>query len=99
MWDFETEPEYQAKLDWVEGFMREKVEPGVSGLVVPNADPVALAGAALAVLADQGLRSRLVAGGLARAARYDIRNHARDVERAYTAAATAGERVAGGRPA
>ena len=27
MWDFETEPEYQAKLDWVEEFMREKVEP------------------------------------------------------------------------
>ncbi len=27
MWDFETEPEYQAKLDWVEEFMREQVEP------------------------------------------------------------------------
>jgi acyl-CoA dehydrogenase len=27
MWDFETDPEYQAKLDWVEEFMREKVEP------------------------------------------------------------------------
>lgn len=27
MWDFETEPEYQAKLDWVDQFMRTEVEP------------------------------------------------------------------------
>jgi len=27
MWGFETEPEYQAKLDWAEEFMRENVEP------------------------------------------------------------------------
>ncbi|KAA0111093.1 acyl-CoA dehydrogenase family protein [Mycolicibacterium sp. P1-5] len=27
MWDFETDPEYQTKLDWVEEFMREKLEP------------------------------------------------------------------------
>ena len=26
-WDFETEPEYQAKLDWVDRFLREDVEP------------------------------------------------------------------------
>ena len=26
-WDFETEPEYQEKLDWVDRFMREDVEP------------------------------------------------------------------------
>jgi len=26
-WDFETEPEYQAKLDWAEAFVREEVEP------------------------------------------------------------------------
>ncbi|HYT38626.1 MAG TPA: acyl-CoA dehydrogenase family protein [Acidimicrobiia bacterium] len=26
-WDFETEPEYQAKLDWVDRFMRDDVEP------------------------------------------------------------------------
>jgi acyl-CoA dehydrogenase len=26
-WDFETDPEYQAKLDWVDAFMREDVEP------------------------------------------------------------------------
>ena len=27
MWDFETDPEYQAKLDWVEEFMRTELEP------------------------------------------------------------------------
>jgi acyl-CoA dehydrogenase len=27
MWDFETDPGYQEKLDWVEEFMREKIEP------------------------------------------------------------------------
>jgi acyl-CoA dehydrogenase len=26
-WDFETDPEYQAKLDWADTFVREKVEP------------------------------------------------------------------------
>ena len=27
MWDFETDPEYQRKLDWVEEFMRDELEP------------------------------------------------------------------------
>ena len=27
MWDFETDPEYQAKLDWADAFVREEVEP------------------------------------------------------------------------
>lgn len=27
MWDFETDPDYQKKLDWVEEFMREQLEP------------------------------------------------------------------------
>ena len=26
-WDFQTDPEYQEKLDWVEQFVREEVEP------------------------------------------------------------------------
>jgi acyl-CoA dehydrogenase len=33
-WDFETEPEYQKRLDWVDGFVREEVEP--LDLVVGN---------------------------------------------------------------
>src|ERR1700744_4281163 len=27
MWDFETDPEYQKKLDWADAFVREEVEP------------------------------------------------------------------------
>jgi len=27
MWDFETEPDYQAKLDWADEFVREEIEP------------------------------------------------------------------------
>lgn len=27
MWDFSTEPEFQAKLDWMDGFVRDEVEP------------------------------------------------------------------------
>jgi acyl-CoA dehydrogenase len=27
MWDFQTEPEYQAKLDWADAFVRDEVEP------------------------------------------------------------------------
>src|SRR3954465_4149886 len=27
MWDFETEPEFQEKLDWIDQFLTEKVEP------------------------------------------------------------------------
>ena len=26
-WDFETEPEFQEKLDWADEFVREEVEP------------------------------------------------------------------------
>src|SRR3954454_11666755 len=26
-WDFSTEPEFQAELDWMEGFVREEVRP------------------------------------------------------------------------
>ena len=26
-WDFSTEPEFQAKLDWMDGFVRDEVEP------------------------------------------------------------------------
>ena len=27
MWDFETDPEFQAKLDWADAFVRDEVEP------------------------------------------------------------------------
>ena len=32
-WDFETDPEFQEKLDWIQEFVREKVEPlGMLGI-------------------------------------------------------------------
>jgi glycosyltransferase involved in cell wall biosynthesis len=71
------------------GALRETVEPGRSGLLVPPADPVALAGAAAAVVTDGRLRADLITGGLARAAGFDRRAHARDVERAYALAMAA----------
>ena len=27
MWDFETEPEFQKQLDWIDQFVREEIEP------------------------------------------------------------------------
>jgi acyl-CoA dehydrogenase len=42
MWDFETDPDYQADLDWVREFVRDEVEP--LEFVIPNiydvADPL-----------------------------------------------------------
>lgn len=38
-WDFETDPEYQAKLDWAADFVRDEVEPldfAVDGLDIHN---------------------------------------------------------------
>lgn len=48
----------------------ETVEDGISGLLVPPADPTALASALVRVLSDAGLRSRLVSAGLLRAREY-----------------------------
>ena len=27
MWDFSTDPEFQAQLDWMDGFVRDRIEP------------------------------------------------------------------------
>jgi acyl-CoA dehydrogenase len=44
MWDFETEPEYQAKLDWADAFVREEVEPldHVLGSPSDKSDPAVI---------------------------------------------------------
>ncbi|MEQ8840284.1 MAG: acyl-CoA dehydrogenase family protein [Acidimicrobiales bacterium] len=41
MWDFETEPDYQAKLDWADEFVREEIEPldHVLGSPFDKSDP------------------------------------------------------------
>src|SRR3979409_551942 len=36
-WDFETDPEFQAKLDWIDNFLTEKIEP--IDLVFPGPAP------------------------------------------------------------
>src|SRR4029450_3640739 len=71
MWDFETEPEYQAKLDWVEEFMRAKVEP----LDFLDASPY-----------DKSDERAMRLGGAARAARLPGREPLRQVRRAGHAA-------------
>src|ERR1700712_744400 len=42
MWSFETDPDYQADLDWVEAFVREEIEPlsYVIENVLDTSDPV-----------------------------------------------------------
>src|SRR3977135_1628387 len=58
-WDFETEPEYQEKLDWVDRFMRHDVEPldYVLGDAYDKTDQRALAGVRPlpATVGEQGL--------------------------------------------
>ena len=41
-WDFSTEPEFQKKLDWVDEFCREQIEPleYVFPYAVRSPDPV-----------------------------------------------------------
>ncbi len=50
--------------------LRDSVQEGVSGLLVPHGDVAALAGALVRVLRDDALRRRLERGGLDWAARY-----------------------------
>ncbi|MEU4434569.1 acyl-CoA dehydrogenase family protein [Nocardia rhamnosiphila] len=59
-WDFETEPDFQAKLDWADAFVRDEVEP--LDLLWPHEQFVPLEGARRAVVdplkqrvRDQGL--------------------------------------------
>ncbi|HWQ12454.1 MAG TPA: glycosyltransferase, partial [Roseiflexaceae bacterium] len=65
------------------GQAAEYIEDGRSGLLVPPGDPGSLARAALALLGDAGLRARLGAGALARAAAYRWDALAEVAERAY----------------
>jgi acyl-CoA dehydrogenase len=47
-WEFETEPEYQAKLDWADDFVREEVEP--LDVLFPHQQFVPLEGARRAIV-------------------------------------------------
>nr|WP_255603299.1 glycosyltransferase [Oscillochloris sp. ZM17-4] len=57
-----------------------------SGLLCPPGDPAALAGAALRLLGDDGLRARLATGARAAAARFSWDTLAVTAEAAYRAA-------------
>jgi glycosyltransferase involved in cell wall biosynthesis len=61
----------------------EAVSDGEHGLVVPPADPAALAGGIVAMLRDDGLRSRLGEAAKLRAADFDIRAAVGRTEEVY----------------
>ena len=64
------------------GGLREAVTNGENGVLVPPADPVALAGA-LRAMVDTGVRARLAAGARAGGERYSSRVAAARLEREY----------------
>ena len=65
------------------GGIPEYVQPGASALVVPEADPGALADAVVAVLRDDALATRLAASGPEWARRFDLRRTAQQVASLY----------------
>ena len=65
------------------GGMTETVEPGVTALVVPKGDPVALADSALRLLRDRTLRERLVRAGRRRVADFELQAFVPRLESVY----------------
>lgn len=65
------------------GGLPQQVEDGVQGLLVPPADPEALAAALAAVAGDAELRRRMGAAARERATAYDIRRAVAEQERVY----------------
>ncbi|HEX2027359.1 MAG TPA: glycosyltransferase [Nitriliruptorales bacterium] len=65
------------------GGLREVVEHGEQGFVVPTRDPDALAEAILTLLHDEDLRRRFGQAGRRRAVRFDIRRAVRRWEEVY----------------
>jgi glycosyltransferase involved in cell wall biosynthesis len=66
------------------GGLPELVEHSRQGLLVPPADPLALAAGIVSVLQDRGLRDRLGQAARLRAADFDIRAAVRRMEAVYT---------------
>ena len=73
------------------------VTDDVDGIVVPAADPAALADAYVALAEDAPRRARLGAAGQARVAAFGIARAAREVEAHYAAAVTSAEGSTPGR--
>ncbi len=61
-WDFSTEPEFQAQLDWIDGFVREEIEP--IDLVFSEPDAPYDVGNAKARLITAPLKQRVKERGL-----------------------------------
>jgi glycosyltransferase involved in cell wall biosynthesis len=61
----------------------EIIEPGKTGVLVPPADPSALAEGLSSVLGDEGLRSSLASAALEASRKYDIRACVSSMERIY----------------
>jgi acyl-CoA dehydrogenase len=62
MWDFRTEPEFQAKLDWMKAFVREECEP-LDVLFPEHGDPYDVANAASRAIVKP-LQAQVKAQGL-----------------------------------
>ena len=66
------------------GGMVETTISGTTALVVPKGDRAALAESALAVLGDESLRSRLVAGAAQHVRRFSLERYVERLENIYT---------------
>jgi len=72
------------------GGVREVVRDGVDGLLVPVGDGAALGAAIVRVLADRGLRERLVAAGRERVKEFSIERTVEGTLNEYRMALAAG---------
>jgi glycosyltransferase involved in cell wall biosynthesis len=69
------------------GGVPEVVANGRNGLIVPPADPPALAAAIVRVLTDRALRARLIAGAIDTSETFDVRRTATEIEAIYASLA------------
>ncbi len=72
------------------GGIPEAVEDGVSGLLIERGNARELAEKIAALLGDEALRARLIAGGIERARRFSLANMADGLDRVYHAVAGPG---------
>jgi glycosyltransferase involved in cell wall biosynthesis len=80
------------------GGLAELVEPGVSGLLAPSGDVPAFAREVERLVDDRALRSRLAAGGKARAAQFGVERMVDGTASVYAAVLAHGLAPAGGAP-
>lgn len=69
------------------GGLPDVINDGVNGLLVPPADPRALAQALIGLLGDQAARDRMSSASIAAAGRFDARHAVAELETAYSTGA------------